>query len=93
MSEAAFDAALASKDHATVQRAFDRFYAFRQRMEMEQEAVVRAKLAQTFQRLSLLAPATNLAVDEYGFNTNKSHSAFLRQKHGLLGDLIRLHRG
>jgi hypothetical protein len=29
VSEAAFDAALASKDQATVQRAFDRFYAFR----------------------------------------------------------------
>jgi hypothetical protein len=35
VSEAAFDAALVSKDLATVQRAFDRFYAFRQRMEME----------------------------------------------------------
>jgi hypothetical protein len=28
VSEAAFDAALASKDPATVQRAFDKFYAF-----------------------------------------------------------------
>jgi hypothetical protein len=38
VSEAAFDTALASKDPAAVQRAFDKFYGFRQRMEMEQEA-------------------------------------------------------
>ncbi len=95
MSEAALDAALASKDPATVQRAFDKFYAFRQRMETEQEAVIRANVARTFQRLGLPAPASDLPVDEYGFDTSiiKSYSAFLRQKHGLLGDLIRLHRG
>jgi hypothetical protein len=64
-------------------------------MQREQEAAVRANVAKTFQQLGLPAPATNLAVDEYGFNTSiiKSYSAFLRQKHGLLGDLIRLHRG
>ncbi len=95
VSEAAFYAALASKDLATVLRAIDRFYAFRQRMEMEQEAAIRANLTQTFKRLGLPAPATNLPVDEYGFDTSiiKSYSAILRQKHGLLGDLIRLHRG
>ncbi len=59
VSEAAFDAALASKDPATVQRAFDKFYAFRQRMEMEQEAAIRANVAQTFQRLGLPAPASD----------------------------------
>jgi hypothetical protein len=95
VSEVAFDVALTSKDQATVQRAFDRFYEFRQRMEREQEAVIRANVAQTFQRLGLPAPATNLAVDEYCFNTSiiKSYSAFLRQKHGLLGDLMRLRWG
>jgi hypothetical protein len=78
VSEAAFDAALASKDLATVQRAFDRFYEFRQRMEMEQESVIRANVAQTFKHLGLPAPATNLPVDEYGFDTSsiKSYSAF-----------------
>jgi hypothetical protein len=52
-------------------------------MEMEQEAAIRANVAHTFQCLGLPAPATNLAVDEYGFNTSiiKSYSAFLRQKH------------
>jgi hypothetical protein len=52
-------------------------------------------VAQTFQRLGLLAPASDLPVDEYGFDTSiiKSYSAFLRQKHGLLGELIRLRRG
>jgi hypothetical protein len=49
VSEAAFDAALASKDPATVQRAFYKFYGFRQRMEMEQEAAIWANVAQTFQ--------------------------------------------
>jgi hypothetical protein len=64
-------------------------------MEREQEVAIRANVAQTFQRLGSPAPATNLAVGEYGFNTSiiKSYSAFLRQKHGLLGDLKRLHRG
>ncbi len=95
MSEAAFDAALTSKGPATVQRAFDRFYAFRQRMEMEQEAAIRANVAQTFKRLGLPAPASDVPVDEYGFDTSiiKSYSAFVRQKHGLLGDLVHLHRG
>jgi hypothetical protein len=95
VSEAAFDATLASKDQETVQRAFDRFYAFRQRMEMEQEAALRANEAQTFKCLGLPAPATNLFVDEYGFNMSiiKSYSAFPGQKQGILGDLIRLHRG
>jgi hypothetical protein len=63
VSEAAFDAALASKDQATVQRAFDRFQAFRQRMEIDQEVAVRANVAQTFKRLGLPAPATNVRVD------------------------------
>jgi hypothetical protein len=94
VSEAAFDAALASKDSATAQRAFDRFYTFRQCMEMEQETAIRVNVAQTFKRLGLRAPATNLAVDEYGFDASiiEPYSAFLRQKHDLLGDLIRLHR-
>ena len=95
VSEAAFDAALASRDPATVQKAFDKFYAFRRRMEMEQDAAIRANVASTFRRLHLPTPATSPTVDEYGFDTSiiKSYSAFLRHKHGLLGDLIRLHRG
>ncbi len=95
MSEAAFDAALASKDLATVPRAFEKFYGFRQCMEMEQEAAIRTNVAQTFQRLGLPAPASEVPVDEYGFYTSiiKSYSTFIRQKHVLLGDLIRLHRG
>ena len=95
MSEAAFDAALASKDPAVVQRAFEKFYGFRQRMEMEQEAAIRANVAQTFQRLGLPEPTSDVPADEHGFDMSiiKSYSAFLRQKHGLLGDLIRLHRG
>jgi hypothetical protein len=86
VSETAFDAALASKEPVTVQRAFDKNYAFRQRMEMEQEAAIWTNVAQTFQRLVLPAPASNLPVDEYGFDTSiiKSYSAFIRQKHGLL---------
>jgi hypothetical protein len=61
-------------------------------MEMKQETAIWANVAHTFKRLGLPAPATNLPVDEYGFNTSiiKSYSAFLRQKHGLLGDIIRL---
>jgi hypothetical protein len=95
VSKAAFDVALVSKDLATVQRAYDRFYALRQRMEMEQEAANRANVVQTFKLLGLPAPTSNLPLDEYGFDTSiiKSYSVFLRQKHGLLGDLIRLHRG
>jgi hypothetical protein len=47
-------------------------------MEMEQKVAIRAIVAQTFQRLGLPAPATNLAVDEYGFNTSiiKSYRGF-----------------
>ncbi len=95
MSEAAFDAALASKDPATVQRVFEIFYGFRQRMEKEQAAAIRANVAHTFQRLGLPAPASDVPLDEYGFDTSiiMSYSAFVRQKHVLLGDLIRLHRG
>jgi hypothetical protein len=95
VSEAAFDAALASKDPVTTQRAFENFYGFRQHMDMEQEAAIRANVAQKFQRLGLPALDSDVPVDEYGFDTSiiKSYSAFLRQKHGLLGDLIRLHRG
>jgi hypothetical protein len=70
VSEAAFDAALASKDPATVQRAFEIFYGFRQRVEMEQEAAIRANVAQMFQRLGLPAPASDVPVDEYGFDTS-----------------------
>ncbi len=95
VSEAAFDAALASKDPAAVQRAFDKFYEFRQRMEMEQEAAIRAYVAQTFQRLGVPAPTSDVPVDDNDFDMSiiKSYSTFLRQKRGLLGDLIRLHRG
>jgi hypothetical protein len=39
-------------------------------MEMEQGAAIRANVAQTFQRLGLPAPTSNLPVDEYGFNTS-----------------------
>jgi hypothetical protein len=64
-------------------------------MEMEQEAVIRANVAKTFRRLDLPMPATNSAVDEYGFDSSiiNLYSAFLWHNHGLLGDLIRLHRG
>jgi hypothetical protein len=64
-------------------------------MEMEQDSAIRTNEAQTFKRLGFPAPDTNLAVDEYGLNTSiiTSYSAFRRQKYGLLGDLIRLHRG
>ncbi len=62
---------------------------------MKEEAVIRANVAQTFKRFGLQAPATNGPVDENGFDTSiiKSYSVFLQQKLGLLGDLIRLHRG
>jgi hypothetical protein len=88
------DTALASRDHATTQNAFDIFYVSRQRMEMKQKAAIRANVARMFRRLGSPAPATSSDVDEYGFAMRiiKSYSAFLQHNHGLLGDLIHLHR-
>jgi hypothetical protein len=58
------EVALASRDVANVRKAIDRFYAFRRRMEMEQKAVIKVNIAQTFQQLGLPEPVTNLAVEE-----------------------------
>jgi hypothetical protein len=90
-SETAFDAALASKDPTVVHAVFHKFYMLRERMEVEQEAVIRANVERVFRWLRLLSPGQSPTVDSYGFNTSiiKSYCAFLRQKHGLLGDLIR----
>jgi hypothetical protein len=54
-------------------------------MEMEQEAAIRANVAQTFQRLGLPTPTSDEPVDEHGFDMSiiKSYSAFLRQPHPL----------
>lgn len=93
--EAAFDTALAAKDPAAVASAFSKLYAFRQRTEEEQDAVVRTNVEGVFRRLALPSPKATSPDDYLGFDTEiiKAYSAFLRDGHGLLGDLIRLHRG
>jgi hypothetical protein len=64
-------------------------------MEMKQNAVICTNVERVFRRLWLPSPVTSPFINAIGFNSSpiKTYSVFLRNNHGLSGDLIRLHRG
>ncbi len=90
-----FEAVLATKDPARVQQAFARFHEARRQREEVHTLAIRSHVAQVFARLRLPVPPPSPNLSEYGFNMDivATYSAFLRQRHGLLGNLIQLHRG
>jgi hypothetical protein len=90
-----FAAVLATKDPARVQQAFSRFHAACRQREADHAFAIRNHVAQVFARLRLPVPSSSPNIGAHGFNMDivAAYSAFLRQRHGLLGNLIRLHRG
>jgi hypothetical protein len=94
-SEASFDTVLWTRDSFQVQQAFECFYASRLLLEEVQALAVRGRVERELTRLQLPVLTRNLELSEYGFNIDivASYSAFLCQKHGLLGNLIQLHSG
>jgi hypothetical protein len=94
-SESYFTTALRTRDLKKVDTAFHRFRDRRKRLEEAQKIAVRGNISRLFQRLRLPVPSDDPTLSKYGFNMDliKSYSAFLRNRHGLLGNLIQLHRG
>jgi hypothetical protein len=90
-----FEAVLATKDPAQVQQAFARFHVARRQREGAHALAIRSHVAQVFARPRLPVPTHSPKLSEFGFNMDivAAYSAFLRQRHDLLDNLIQLHRG
>ncbi len=90
-----FETILATKDPARVQQAFAHFLETRRQCEEAHALTIRSHVVQVFARLRFPVPTHSPKLSEYGFNMDivAAYSAFLRQRHGLLGNLIQLHCG
>ncbi len=84
-----------TKDLARVQQTFARFHVARRQRKEAHALAIRSHVAQVFARLLLPVPTQSPKLSKYGFNMDivAAYSALLRQRHGLLGNLIQLHRG
>ena len=93
--EAVFDSLLATQDSTSLTSSFDTWMAMRRAAELAQADTKHRLLDQTFSNLGLTPPARPPAMSALGFNLSvqAAYSTYLRQGHGSLEQLIRLHRG